>query len=496
MIFSSTKMRETNALLSALDKSQAVIHFNPDGTITTANKNFLTTLGYNLSEVAGKHHSMFVEPGYEKSEEYKQFWDALREGKYQAAEYKRIGKGGKEVWIQASYNPILDSRGQVVKIVKYATDITTQILQKADLNGQIDAIGKSQAVIHFNLDGTIQWANENFLSTLGYTLAEIEGKHHRLFVDPEYAEGSDYKKFWDVLRQGKFQAAEYKRVGKGGKEIWIQASYNPIFDPNGKPFKIVKYATDITAQIHKRTESQRIGNLVEGNLTRIVSAVNEAAQQSSVASTAAAQTTSTVSTIASGAEELNSSISEIAESMARSKTSVENVIALTTQADSSTHTLSHATTQMGGIVSLIQDIANQINLLALNATIESARAGEAGKGFAVVASEVKNLATQVAQATSKISTEIDNMQSISTDVVTVLATIKKSVEEVQMNVTGVASAIEEQSAVTMEISSGMQIASSAVSDMDGSLKEILISMNTSNELAQEGQQMYQNLRSL
>lgn len=484
------------SMLAALDKSQAVIQFKPDGTIITANENFLSALGYTLNEIQGQHHSMFVEPAYVNSREYKEFWDSLRAGKYQAAQYKRLGKGGKEIWIQASYNPLMDKSGKVFKVVKYATDITEQVLQNADYKGQIEAIGKAQAVIHFKLDGTIIWANENFLNTLGYRLEEIQGKHHRMFVDPAYEATAEYRNFWESLRQGQFQTAEYKRIGKGGKEVWIQASYNPIFDPSGKPFKVVKFATDITQQYIKRVEGERIGSLVDQNLGKIVSAVHMASQQSSSAASAATEASATVQTIASGAEELNSSIREIAESMTRSKREVDVAITETAAADSATQKLSKAAEEMGGIVRIIQDIANQINLLALNATIESARAGEAGKGFAVVASEVKNLATQVAQATDKISMEINGMQEISNDVVSALTAIKNSIESVQSSVTGVASAIEEQSAVTMEISSNMQTASTAVGEVDSNLREILSSMEVSNQFAAEGQEMYKHLQAL
>jgi len=234
--------------IEAINKSQAVIEFNMDGTILTANDKFLKTLGYTLDEVKGRHHSMFVDEAYRQSPEYKEFWAVLKRGEYQAAEYKRIGKGGKELWIQASYNPIMDLKGKPFKVVKYATDVTELKLASADFMSQIAAISKSQAVIEFKMDGTVIKANENFLNALGYRLEEIQGQHHSMFVEPAYKESSEYREFWAALNRGEYQAAEYKRIGKGGKEVWIQASYNPILDLNGKPFKVVKYATDVTAQ--------------------------------------------------------------------------------------------------------------------------------------------------------------------------------------------------------------------------------------------------------
>ena len=247
----ATKLEAANwsGQIDAIGKAQAVIEFSLDGTVLTANDNFLNALGYSLAEVRGQHHSLFVDPAYRSSAEYRLFWDKLGRGEYDAGQYKRIGKGGKEVWIQASYNPIMDLSGKPFKVVKYATDITAARLQAADFSGQLDAISKAQAVIEFGLDGKILNANENFLTTLGYTLSEIQGQHHSLFVDPAYRSSAEYRLFWDKLGRGEYDAGQYKRIGKGGKEVWIQASYNPIMDLNGKPFKVVKYATDVTEQV-------------------------------------------------------------------------------------------------------------------------------------------------------------------------------------------------------------------------------------------------------
>jgi PAS domain S-box-containing protein len=239
---------ELEATITAIERSQAVIEFKMDGTVITANDNFLRALGYTLDEVQGRHHSMFVDEAYRQSGEYREFWAKLNRGEYQAAEYKRIGKGGKEVWIQASYNPILDPNGKPFKVVKFATDVTEQKLIAADHAGQIAAASKSQAVIQFKMDGTVITANDNFLKTLGYTLDEIQGRHHSMFVDETFRQSGEYREFWARLNRGEYQAAEYKRIGKGGKEVWIQASYNPIFDLNGKPFKVVKFAIDVTPQ--------------------------------------------------------------------------------------------------------------------------------------------------------------------------------------------------------------------------------------------------------
>lgn len=266
----------------AINRAQAVIEFDLEGKILTANDNFLDAMGYTLDEVAGQHHSLFVDPATKASAEYTQFWASLRTGTFQSAVYKRVGKGGREVWIQATYNPILGPDGTPLKVVKFATDITEQTLRTASYAGQVDAISRSQAVIEFDLDGTILTANDNFLAAMGYDLGEIEGQHHRMFVDQTEAEGLEYKAFWTALRDGKFQSAEFRRFGKGGREIWIQATYNPILDPAGTPIKVVKFATDITerklrdASFQAKIEAvDRSQAMIEFDLEGIILSAND-----------------------------------------------------------------------------------------------------------------------------------------------------------------------------------------------------------------------------
>lgn len=480
--------------IEAIGKSQAVISFNLDGTIIDANDNFLNAMGYSLDEVKGQHHSMFVEEAFKNSQEYKDFWASLRAGKYQAEVYKRVGKGGKEVWIRATYNPIIAPNGKIFKIVKYAIDITEQTLRNADYSGQVEAISKSQAVISFDLEGNVLDANDNFLNVLGYSLQEIKGKPHSMFVEADYVKSSEYKQFWQSLRNGEYQAAEYKRIGKNGKEVWIQASYNPIMDPNGDVFKIVKYATDITEQTLSHQEADRVGKIVDDNLDKILSAVSSANEQSVTASAASNQTLSTVQTVAAATEEFQSASNEIARSMETSRSEVIRAMEETTNADRSTQKLTDAAQEMNKIISVIQEIASQINLLALNATIESARAGEAGKGFAVVASEVKSLANQVGDATSQIENEIINMQSISNDVVDRLDGIKGAVQMVESSITTVASAVEEQAVTSQEITSNMQTATMAVDDINRNLSSISEAVNSANQFAEEGIELYRSLQ--
>lgn len=460
---------ESVARLDALGRSQAIIEFGMDGTIVTANENFLNTMGYSLAEVQGRHHSMFVEPGYKDSAEYRQFWEKLNRGEYQRAQFRRIGKGGKEIWIQASYNPVLGKHGKPVKVIKFATDITAQKAEYADILGQIEAIHKSQAVIEFNLDGTILKANNNFLDALGYTLAEVQGKHHSMFVDPAYARSDEYRQFWQKLGRGEYQAAQYKRHGKGGRVVWIQASYNPILDLNGRPFKIVKYATDISKQVELL---DNLKGLIDTNFGEIDTAMAHSTRQAGTGVQAITEASAGVQTVAASAEELAASIREISDTMTKSKAATDSAHTETATADQATQRLADATEAMGSIVALIQNITNQINLLALNATIESARAGAAGKGFAVVASEVKTLAKQASQATDQIKTEIGRVQSVSGEVVTALHAIGKSIGLVHEYVTVTVAAVEEQSSVTQNVSASMQMAANAVQTVNGNMTEI------------------------
>lgn len=426
--------------VTAIGRSQAVIHFQMDGTITHANENFLKTMGYTLQEIKGKHHSIFADPAYTQTQEYRNFWEQLNRGEYAAGEYCRLGKGGKEIWIQASYNPILDNKGRPFKVVKYATDITQQKLASADARGQLDAIGKSQAVIEFNLDGTIITANQNFLSAIGYSLSEIKGQHHRMFVDPAEASAPEYAAFWQKLGRGEFDARVYKRIAKGGREIWIQASYNPIFDANGRPFKVVKYATEVTQVI----------------------------QTGRIAEEAVANTQS----VAAAVEEMTASISEISKNMQLSKEAAAGILSDSTNSSAAAEQLNNSMKVMGNVVQMINNIAGQVNLLALNATIEAARAGDAGKGFAVVASEVKNLANQTTKATEDIAKQIQDVQNVSVKVSESIKTIADSATNVSQYITGVAGAVEEQSAVTKEISSNTQKMAHSVQDISDRIKRL------------------------
>jgi methyl-accepting chemotaxis protein len=464
--------RDTSAKLDALNKSQAVIEFNMDGTIINANSNFLNTLGYRLDEIQGKHHSMFVAPEFSESVEYREFWNALRRGEFQAREFPRIAKGGKSIWIQASYNPLLDGKGKPFKVVKFATDITEQKLRNADYEGQIRAIQKSQAVIEFKADGTILTANDNFLKTLGYSLDEVKGKHHGMFVDAEYRDSSAYREFWESLRRGEYQAAEYKRVAKGGKAVWILASYNPSRDADGAIMKVVKFATDITAQVEDRLRRGELQKSIDIDLGQITDAAAATSERVTSAAGASTQASSNMQAVASGAEELAASVGEISRQAADALNISLQAVTQANETSAIVSGLAAAAQKIGDVVKLINNIADQTNLLALNATIEAARAGESGRGFAVVAAEVKNLAAQTAKATDEISGQVAEVQGTTSSAVAVIEAITRTISRVNEISAAIAASVEEQASVTQSISSNMQVAARGVSDIDANIRDI------------------------
>lgn len=466
--FTKSSVREEQAVIAALNASQAVIEFTPDGYILTANSNFLQTVGYSLEDIKGRHHGLFCDPAYIDTEEYRRFWRDLGNGEFASNEYKRFGKGGRVIWLQATYNPIRDERGKVVKVIKFASDITDTKLQELDYRGKMSAIGRVQAVIEFATDGTILTANDNFLKTLGYSLKDIEGQHHRMFCDAAYIQSADYRSFWHKLAQGEFQAGEFRRIKRDGADVYIQAAYNPIFDDTGAVVKVVKFATDITEIVKKRMRNEALNQ----NLNEVIEQILVCNRMAGSASDASSETGAIINSVAAASEELSQSVHEISHAMTSAKSSVEGVFDHTSHANTSASTLNNSAVAMTGIVTLIQDIAGQINLLALNATIESARAGEAGRGFAVVASEVKSLANQAARSTQTIASEIANMQAVTNEVVEALGLITQSMTGVLENVSSVASAIEQQNAATGEISHNMQTAVGAVGQINDSLSTI------------------------
>jgi methyl-accepting chemotaxis protein len=468
-MFTPKQVRETAAKLAALDRVQAVIEFDLAGIILTANANFLAAVGYDLHEIIGRHHGLFVDPEYRASAEYKSFWDRLRAGEFQAAQFRRLTKSGHEIWIEASYNPVLGRDGKPYKIVKFATDITERKREDALRAGRLAAIDKSQAVIAFSLDGTVIEVNGNFLKAMGYTADEIVGRHHRQFVDAATAGSAEYGAFWDKLRAGTFQAGQFKRLAKGGREVWIEASYNPILDATGRPYEVVKYATDITAQVALLSDLRR---LIDRNFGGIDAAVSRSDHEASSAARAVQTAGTCVQAMAAATEAMSATIANIAAAMKGARSATEHARDQVVSAGEQTERLTETAAAMGGIVGMIQSIASQINLLALNATIEAARAGAAGRGFAVVASEVKALAAQAARATDQIQGEITGVQQATAQVVEALAAIQGSMAMMRDTVADAAAAAEQQGMATHELSVSMQGTARAVAGITGNVAAI------------------------
>jgi len=486
MLLSFRAAQDDKAVVAALNTSLAVIEFSPKGDILTANSNFLACTGYALSELQGRHHSLFCEPDYTNSEAYRRFWADLERGLFNSGTYKRVAKGGAPLYLQATYNPIRDGKGRVVKVIKFATDITAARLREIDETGKISAINRAQAVIEFTPSGEIMTANDNFLQAMGYHLDEIKGRHHRLFCEESYVNSEAYRAFWDRLGRGEYQAGEYKRLGKGGREVYIQATYNPIFDEAGRVIKVVKFASDVTGAVMRRLRNDR----ANANLGTVIGQIFDAAEKATSASSASEETGAIINSVAAASEELSQSVRDISQSMTFARTSVEGVFKHAENANVSANTLNASAVAMNNVIKLINDIAGQINLLALNATIESARAGEAGRGFAVVASEVKSLAKQAAQSTQTIATEIANMQTVTTEVCSALGLISHSMNDVLSNVTSIAGAIEQQNAVTGEITHNMQSAVTAVGQINDSLSNI---SHTFGQVAEASEKVKQEM---
>ncbi len=457
--------QNARGILAAIDSSYAFIEFSTDGTVRTANQHFLQALGYRAEEIVGQHHRLFVEPDYAKSADYAQFWQNLNAGRSQQGEFKRITKSGREIWIQAVYAPVLDEKGRVTKVIKIATDITAARVAAFNNTRQIDEINRTQAVIEFDADGTILTANPNFLGAVGYALDEIRGRHHSTFIEPAVKDSPDYRRFWQELNQGRFQTGEFKRIGKGGREVWIQATYNPVFDVTGKVCKVVKFATDITARKQAEASLKRTIGAVSENSETLAAASEElsatattmsgnseeTATQSSVAAAAAEQVSKNVATVATSAEEMSASVREIAKNAAEAARVGTAAVKVANDTNATVAKLGESSTEIGKVIKVITSIAQQTNLLALNATIEAARAGEAGKGFAVVANEVKELAKQTAAATEDISAKIEAIQTDTKGAVSAIGEISKIISRINEIQNTIASAVEEQSATTNEI---------------------------------------------
>jgi len=369
------QLEKLTSVLDAIDRSMARIEFDPSGKVIEANANFLAVMGYDAREIVGKHHSMFCDPAYIKSADYGALWQRLRGGEFISDRFARRRKDGSVVWLRATYNPIKNARGEVTSVVKFSSDITANVLADNDRQARLTAIDRSMAVIEFTIDGTVLSANENFLHAMGYKASEIVGQHHRKFCDSRYVQSDDYTRLWRRLGNGEFVSGRFCRLRKHGDEIWLEASYNPVMDAAGKPYRVVKYATDITDRVLRiRQESE--------NARRALDFSRENAELS---------------------EHGKMVIESAAERMQAIAKSVNN-------ASGQMAELGKQSDQITSVVNTIREIADQTNLLALNAAIEAARAGETGRGFAVVADEVRKLAERTANSTQEIAGTIEKVQ--------------------------------------------------------------------------------------
>lgn len=543
------KLILSEALTEAINRSMAVIEFDTSGRVITANKNFLTILGYDLAEIVGQHHRLFLSKAETEKASYQDFWRKLNAGEFVRDRFQRLTKSGNQIWIEASYNPVFDATGKVSKIVKFATDITSRVVSEQDAKSQIEAINRSMAVIEFDLSGNILSANANFLTAMDYQLNEIQGKHHRLFVDVNYANSDDYRHFWHRLAQGEYFADTYRRLAKGGRTIWIEASYNPVFDSNGEVYKVVKYAVDVTEAQNAKLAlgcaldaatqvftdmsmgdlTHHIEGVFEGRLNELQTSVNSMIERLRRvvidAVSASEEVNSGATQMAQGAMDLSNRVQSQSSALAQTTHNMKQITAaVLNNTDKAkaiaqlTHEIKHqaqsgalvmsdtidamqsisaSSSQIADIVSLIDSIAFQTNLLALNAAVEAARAGEHGRGFAVVASEVRALAGKSADAAKDIKALInDSVERIRTGTEladqsgAMLTKMNESIEQVAVMIADMTLASDHQTQSIKQVNG-------TVSEMDQMMQAnaALVEQTaaTAESLSQEAKHLYDNM---
>ena len=510
---------DSRAQIAAMSRSQAVIELDMNGIVSKVNENLVRGMGFPADEIVGKHHSVMVDPAFAASAEYRAFWARLNRGEVDIGTYQRIAKGGRPLWVQASYNPIAGADGKPFKIVMYGSDVTAQMERNADFQGQLEAIGRAQSVVEFDMDGTVRKVNDNFSRVMGYTPSEVLGKHHSMFVEPSFAVTEEYREYWARLHRGEAVMGSYRRIAKGGREVWLQASYNPIPDANGKPIKVVEYATEVTANMRAQRELQAavaetqtvVKSAIDGDLTHriplegksgdletlcrgvnsLLEATSDLVNRVKVASgqmqagseeisrgnTNLSQRTeeqaSSLEETASSMEEMTSTVKQTADNAAQAN---QLAMAARQQAEKGGAVVSSAVAAMGGInaaskkiadiIGVIDEIAFQTNLLALNAAVEAARAGEQGRGFAVVATEVRNLAGRSATAAKEIKALIQDSVSKVDEGSRLVDESGKTLEEIVNAVKKVTDIVAEIAAASREQSSGIEQVNKAVMQMD------------------------------
>jgi methyl-accepting chemotaxis protein len=511
-------VRDLRGHVAAISRTTPIIHFDLDGHVTYANEMFLRASGYKLAEIRGQHHRMFVDADQRDTPAYREFWRKLRAGETQSAQYKRMGKDGKPIWVQATYYPILDAFGNARKVIKHTVDVTAQMLDRMNGIGQLEAISKAQAVLELALDGSVIAANPNFLGTFGYSLEEVRGRHHSQFVDASVRDSGEYRSLWSKLGRGEYEAGQYKCIAKGGREVWVQASFNPILDAMGKPFKIVEYATDVTQQL-SFSEQLRLavnetrtvvsgaagGDLgrrvplsgKSGDIAELSRGVNElldvmmnlidkiketsgevqmaAEEISSGNSNLSERTASQASSLeetASSMEEMAHTVRQTAENAAQANqlaieacAQAEKGGAVVGAAVSAMNGINTSSSKIADIIGVIDEIAFQTNLLALNAAVEAARAGEQGRGFAVVASEVRSLAGRSATAAKEIKALIQ-------DSVARVSEGSRLVDESGRTLDGIVGAVKKVTTIVAEIASASREQSAGIEQVNRAVMQM------------------------
>ncbi|QMS75534.1 methyl-accepting chemotaxis protein [Aeromonas veronii] len=384
------QLLEQQGFFDAVHGSVATITFTPDGTVLAANDLFLNVVGFSAPEVIGQHHRIFCDKLYAQSSDYQQFWADLKQGRSRTGVFQRFNKRGEVIWLEATYFPV-KLRGVVTKVIKIAADITEHHLQLLSQQAVVTALDRSLAVIEFTPGGEVIAANGNFLHTMGYTLAQVQGKHHRIFCDDQFYR--DQPHFWDELGRGQFKSGLFCRQNSHGSKVWLEATYNPILDDNRRVVKVIKFASDITERINKSD------------------AVREAAM---LAHDAARETLNC-------AERGAGLLSSVVDTSSLIASQLTHSIGLINQ-------LNEQSRSIEAIVSTISSIADQTNLLALNAAIEAARAGDQGRGFAVVADEVRQLAARTSLSTDEIAKVVQNNRELTAKVTSEMSDVASSAE--------------------------------------------------------------------